>query len=399
MAMFRMSDSPISVFLNKTYHRSDKACFDFANKEASTRVARFHQSLPAYCPTPLVNLPVLANKLGLTSIQVKDESKRFDLNAFKGLGASYAMAHYLAVKVGLPLDEILFDSILNKKALYQDLTFVTATDGNHGRAVAWSAQNFGCNSVVFMPKGSSLARLEAIQSYGAQAEIFSANYDDTVRHASRMAEKNGWILLQDTAWKGYELIPETIMQGYLSLMSECSFDVENWPSHVMVQAGVGSLPAAILASINNSRDYPLPKFIVVEPLGAACLFESMKRAKGKPYKIDGDLPTIMAGLACGEPSTIALDILKRSASTFVKCDDEISKIGMRLMAKPFGSDPEIISGESGAVTLGLLYELLNNEKYKQQCSELALNRQSRVLLFSTEGDTDKQVYLDIVHPS
>ena len=393
-----MSDSSISVFVNKKHRRSDKACFDFASEEAINRVALFHQSLPGYEVTPLVDLSALATKLGLSSIQVKDESKRFGLNAFKGLGASYAMALYLSKVVGLPDDEILFDSILQKKAHYKDLTFVTATDGNHGRAVAWSAQKFGCNAVVFMPEGSSPARLEAIRSYGARAEIFPANYDDTVRHASQMADNNAWVLLQDTAWEGYECIPETIMQGYLSLMNECAFDIETWPTHVFVQAGVGSLPASVLAFINNLRDTPLPKFVVVEPLGAPCLYKSMKENEGKPSKVEGDLTTIMAGLACGEPSTIALDILKSAASMFVKCGDDISRIGMRLMANPLGGDAKIISGESGAVTLGLLHELLSSRHYQQQCEDLALDQHSKVLLFSTEGDTDKQIYADIVHP-
>ncbi|MGB0496348.1 MAG: diaminopropionate ammonia-lyase, partial [Kangiellaceae bacterium] len=379
----------IESFVNHQVNKDRVDSLDFASLNNADNIHHFHQSLPNYVPTPLARLDRLANRLNVKEIRVKDESKRFDLNAFKGLGASYAIACYLSKQIALDFKPLNFKTIKQHHIEYKDIVFVTATDGNHGRAVAWAAQLFGCQSVVYMPRGSSENRLNAIKRFGADASITDYNYDDTVLHANEMASKNGWVLVQDTAWQGYENIPIQIMQGYFTLVSECiNQDKRFWPTHIFLQAGVGSFAAAILAIYYQFNDRPKPKFIIVEPTEAPCLFEAMKQNGGEHFKIAGDMPTLMAGLACGEPSTIALNILREHADVFIKCDDEFTKVGMKLAANPIEGDPNIVSGESGAVGLGILNQILSTANYKDIKNDLELNQDSRVLLFSTEGDTD-----------
>lgn len=375
--------------------RFEPALFAFANEATANHVSEFHHSLPNYTPTPLVRLSQLSSHLGISELLVKDESHRFDLNAFKVLGASYAIAKYLGTKLKLKKDDLTFNHIFARKSQYEQVTFVTATDGNHGRAVAWSANLFGCKAVVYLPKGSSQARLEAINNYGADASITTMNYDDTVVHAAQQAQAEGWILLQDTAWKGYEDVPTHIMQGYSTLITEYLHQAPNiWPTHVFVQAGVGSLAAGILARLCSLSDRPIPKFIVVEPQGAPCLFES--KAHNKLFRVQGDLPTIMAGLACGEPSYLGWPLLKSATRGFLMCSDDIARRGMKVLGNPLTGDQPIISGESGAVTLGALFEILSNTDFLDIKQALNLTSDSKVLLFSTEGDTDPDVYRDIV---
>ncbi len=390
-----MNKQAIECLLNNIPETLDSPAFSFADQQTAKNVFKFHSSLPKYESTPLVKLSSLAGYLGIKEIFVKDESKRFDLNAFKMLGASYAIAKYLGDLLELSEEELTFNKIFENKSKYRHITFVTATDGNHGRAVAWSAKLFGCKAVVYMPKGSSPTRLEAIKKYGAEASITAQNYDDTVNYANQKAQEEGWILIQDTAWQGYEKIPLEIMQGYFTLVTEyLKQEPKIWPTHVLVQAGVGSLPAAILAHLCNLSDKPMPKFIVVEAQGAPCLYESKRM--DKLTRVEGDLPTIMAGLACGKPSLIAWDILKSAASAFIACSDDIARRGMRVLGNPLTGDQCITSGESGSVTLGAVFEILSNQDFGKIKQQLNLNEDSIVLLFSTEGDTDPEVYRDIV---
>ncbi len=392
-----MNELSISCKLNTLHVKYDSSLFNFATNTIGEIVMRFHKSLPDYKPTPTIRLSSLAKMLGVKEILIKDESQRFDLNAFKVLGASYAMAKALAKLLNLENTRLNFNDILKHQNKFKNITFITATDGNHGRAVAWSSRKFGCNAVVYMPKGSSQARLDAIRSYGANASITDKNYDDTVLYANEMAKENNWLLLQDTSWKSYEEIPTHIMQGYFSLVTEFLHSKPNsWPTHVFLQAGVGSLPAAIVAYMCSFTDKPTPTFIIVEPQGAPCLYNSVKLNNGKPYKVHGSLETIMAGLACGEPSRIALKVLNVKANAFIKCSDKIAKRGMRILGNPLRGDNAIISGESGGVTLGLVYELLSNKKFSNIKDDLNLNQDSKVLLFSTEGDTDFDAYRQIV---
>lgn len=392
-----MTISKISCQINHLKHAPTADLFDFATNDIAQAISCFHKSLPGYQPTPAVSLTNLSHRLGVKEILVKDESQRFDLNAFKVLGASYAMARYLADVIHLNAIELNYDAICARKAEYEHITFVTATDGNHGRAVAWVSSAFGCQSVVYLPKGSSVARLEAIRASGATAEITELNYDDTVLHAEKMGRENGWVLLQDTSWEGYEEIPLTIMQGYFSLGSEFVEEHPDvWPTHVFLQAGVGSLAAGVMAYLYAVDERPTPKIIVVEPDEAPCLYESIRKNEGESYKVMGDMPTIMAGLACGEPSYFGLKVIKSITDAFLMCSDDVARRGMKVMGNPLAGDQAIISGESGAVTLGALYELMENDSFAGIRDDLGLDANSSIMLLSTEGDTDAEFYRETV---
>ena len=222
------------------------AALSHTDAQSVQRAMNFHRTIPGYEPTPLVSLPALARELGVAKLWVKDESKRFGLNAFKALGGSWAIARWMGEKLGLEGDELTFPALTEPKAREKlgEVTFVTATDGNHGRGVAWAARELGCRAVVYLPKGSAQERLDNILALGARAEITDLNYDEAVRLATRKSEENSWVLIQDTAWPGYEQIPAWIMEGYTTLAGEI-FDQlteagEEPPTHLFLQAGVGS---------------------------------------------------------------------------------------------------------------------------------------------------------------
>jgi len=377
----------------------DKASTELFSSSIGNSVRKFHQSFPDYEPTPLARLAHLADMLQVANIWIKDESYRFSLNAFKVLGAVHGLAYLVADRLDKNVGELCFD-LLNARSTKERLantTFVTATDGNHGRAVAWGAQQLGCNAVVYLPKGASVARYEAIKGHGAQVSTIEGNYDDAVQLAMEHAQTHGWILVQDTAREGYEEIPVRIMQGYLTILHEAMEQLEGEiPTHVFVQCGVGSLAAATQAYLFELFGDKRPIFTVVEPTRAACYYESMSAHARRPKKIKGDLDTIMAGLACGEPSTLAWEILRDYADVFVACPDYVTVKGMRILGNPLHGDDRVISGESGAVTLGLLTVVLRQASCRHIAEALRLDKTSKVLLLSTEGDTDPHMYRKIV---
>lgn len=363
----------------------------------------FHQSFPQYTKTPLASLNHLADYLGLKGIYVKDESYRFGLNAFKVLGGSFAMARYIAKQLQRDVSELPYQ-VLTSEQLRQDFgqaTFFTATDGNHGRGVAWAANKLGQKAVVYMPKGSTQTRLENIRKENAIATIEEVNYDECVRMAASTAAKtpNG-VVVQDTAWDGYEEIPAWIMQGYGTMALEANEQLKDYdctrPTHIFIQAGVGSLAGAVQGYFANRYPDNPPRVIVVEASEAACLYKGSAAGDGKIRIVDGDMPTIMAGLACGEPNTISWDILKNHVDVFVSAPDWVSRKGMRVCAAPLKEDPQVISGESGAVGIGLLMSIMTMDEYKELRDYLDLNENSQVLCFSTEGDTDPERYKNIV---
>jgi len=391
----------ITYIVNQLSRKRDmvKASTNFFSLSTAHSVRKFHQTFPDYTPTPLVKLTHLADMLGVSHIWIKDESHRFGLNAFKVLGATHGLAYLIAQRLKMNAQELSFDLLHapSVKEKLADTTFVTATDGNHGRAVAWATQQLGCNAVVYLPKGTSRARNEAIKLHGAQTLIIDGTYDDAVQQAVEQAQKQGWILLQDTAREGYEEIPLKIMQGYLTIVHEALDQLEEEiPTHVFVQCGVGSLAAASQAYLFELFGDERPLFAVVEPTRAACFYEPMATHKRKPKKLSGNLNTIMAGLACGEPSTLAWKTLRDYADVFVACPDHIAMRGMRILGNPLQGDDRVISGESGAVTLGLLTTVLTQASCRKIADALQLNESSKVLLLSTEGDTDPSMYRKIV---
>jgi len=362
-------------------------------------INRFHRTLPNFDPTPLAKLDNLARHLGVASIRVKDESFRCGLNAFKILGASYALSTHLAQKLNLPLENLSFADFKSPelKTRLKDFTCITATDGNHGKAVAWAAKQLGCRAVIFMPTGTTPARLKSIKSLGADASIIEGNYDDAVRMAAEQARLNQWLLIQDTAWTGNEEIPMQVMQGYLTMFDEAIEQLGgSIPTHVFVQCGVGSLAGSLQGYLVEKFGDQRPQLSVVEPTKAACHYESMKAMDGQPHTVAGDLNTIMAGLACGNPSKISWEILRDFTDVFVACPDGVTITGMRVLGNPLTGDDRVISGESGAVTLGLLINLLKRPELEPLKKDLDINSDSRILLFSTEGDTDPEMYRKIV---
>ncbi|WP_295587432.1 diaminopropionate ammonia-lyase [uncultured Oscillibacter sp.] len=371
--------------------------------ENVAKARAFHRSFPQYSVTPLAKLDGMAATLGLGGVYVKDESYRFGLNAFKVLGGSFAMGRYIAQQMGRDVGEMTYD-YLTSPAFRQEFgqaTFFTATDGNHGRGVAWAANKLGQKAVVHMPKGSSQSRFDNIAKEGAKVTIEEVNYDDCVRiAAAEAAQTEHGVVVQDTAWEGYEEIPAWIMQGYGTMANEAADQLRqvsvNRPTHVFVQAGVGSLAGAVVGYFVNRFPECPPKFVVMEARAADCLYQGAVAGDGDPRNVGGDLQTIMAGLACGEPNIISWDILRNHVSAFVSCPDWVSARGMRMLGAPVKGDPRVISGESGAVGMGLLSSIMQDEEYKELREYLELDRSSQVLMFSTEGDTDPDKYKEIV---
>lgn len=390
----------IKVLTNqrKPYHH-----LTLFSEETCKAVRRFHNSMADYAPTPLVILDNLAAKLGIAKVFVKDESHRFGLNAFKALGASYGMARLLADKLGRALETIT-DEYLTSPEVKEKISktvFVSATDGNHGRAVAWCATRLGCKSVIYLPHGAAPFRVEAIHKEGAKAHVTNLNYDDAVRLATQKANENSWTLMQDTAMPDYEEIPAWIMQGYTTMVAEALEQIKQMgaprPTHVILQAGVGSMSGAVLGFLVEKFKGSHPQTVIIEPENAACMYKSIQAGDGKPHRVAGDLETIMAGLACGEPNPMGWNILRDYADVFVSCPDYVTAEGMRQLANPLGADRKIVSGESGAVGIGLLESLVGNPVLADHQKIIGLDKNSVVLVFSTEGDTDPDGYQKIVY--
>ena len=287
------------------------------------------------------------------------------------------------------------------KKEFGQATFFTATDGNHGRGVAWAANRLGQKAVVHMPKGTTQTRLQNIAKEGAQVDIQELNYDDCVRLAAKEADETPrGVIVQDTAWDGYEEIPAWIMQGYGTMAMEAGEQLKaqgcERPTHIFVQAGVGSLAGAVVGYFSNLYADNLPTFVVVEAEAAACLYKGAAAGDGDIRIVDGDMQTIMAGLACGEPNTISWDILKNHVKVFIAAPDWVAANGMRMLAAPVKGDAPITSGESGAAPFGALAAMMTMDEYKDLRNDIGLDENSKVLLFSTEGDTDPDRYKNIV---
>lgn len=345
----------------------------------NSNALEFHSSLEGYAPTPLHDLPGMAKELGIAKLWLKDESARFHLNAFKGLGASYAI--YRLLQENPKID-----------------TFCTATDGNHGRSVAWSARLFGKKARIFVPKDTTRSRIEAIEAEGAIVEKLETHYDATCNHAAEVSQKYGWQLVQDTAWEGYEEIPALIKAGYLTHFKELEEGLHTLPKAkpdvVFLQAGVGSWPAAAAWYYYDRYGKDRPKLVLVEPVQSSGLLESMRQ--GKRAMPTGNLTTMMAGLNCGIPSLTAWEILKETIDVAIAIEDEVAAQAIKALYFPFGNDPKIISGESGVGGLAGLFALMQDEAFSEARKALDLGRNSSVLVYSTEGATDPDNFQKIV---
>ena len=383
----------------KAYGEVSTAVFGL---EQAQRVRHFHQSFPEYSVTPLVKLEVLAEELGVQSIYVKDESYRFGLNAFKVLGGSYAIAREIGRLLGLKEEELTLGRLLapDVKERLGTLTFVTATDGNHGRGVVWTAQRLGHRAVVFMPKGTAAERLENIRRLGTEASITNVNYDDTVRLARAYAAEHKGIVVQDTSWEGYDEVPLHIMQGYTTMGSEIVEQLEAYgnikPTHVFLQAGVGAMAGAMAGFIADYYKERRPLITIVEPNQADCIYRTALANDGQLHAVGGALDSIMAGLCCGEPCSLGWRQLAAYADNFVAMPDRAAALGMRVLGSPMGTDAAVVAGESGAAGFGLAMAALWEQDLAELKRSLQLDAKSVILCISTEGATDVANYRRIM---
>ncbi len=364
-----------------------------AGKEALSTISAWRD----YAETPLASLDALAKATGVSRIFYKQEAGRFGLGSFKALGGAYAVYRLLSAliekEIGTkPAPQDILDG--RYASIVSEVTVTCATDGNHGRSVAWGARMFGCKAVIFIHATVSEAREQAIASYGAKVIRTAGNYDDSVREAARMAAENGWHVVSDTSYPGYTEVPRNVMQGYSVMADEAERQLGDLrPTHIFIQGGVGGLAAAVTAHFWEVLGVDAPVVTVVEPETAACLLESA--VAGKPTAVGGDLETIMAGLACGEPSIIAWPILEGGASAFMAIPDGAVADTMRLLASG-EAGARLVGGESGVA--GLAGYLVASAKPEWR-EELGLNENSVVLFFGSEGDTDPELYQSIVGKS
>ncbi len=380
----------------------EKYPLDFLGLEEAKKAKRFHESFDAYKKTPLRELKGLAEALGVETVLLKDESYRFGLNAFKVLGGSYAIGRYIADMLHEDIDNLPYERLISEDVRKRlgDLTFITATDGNHGRGIAWTAKRLGQKSIVYMPKGSSEERLRNIRREGAEASITDLNYDEAVRLANREAEEKGYIMVQDTAWEGYEDIPVWIMQGYTTIACEIYEQMQERkmekPTHIFLQAGVGSFAGAIGGFFASVYGAERPVVTIVEPEKADCLYQTASHNDGRLYFAAEKMDSVMAGLNCGEPNYIGWRVLHDYADHFAAFPDFVTAKGMRILGNPTGGDEKVTAGESGAAGLGFAAEVLEKESLRDLRDAIGLDKSSRILCISTEGDTDKKSYRDIV---
>jgi len=370
------------------------------NAEGLAQARSVISAWPGYAPTPLIALDGLARSLNIASLHYKDEGHRFGLKSFKPLGGAYAVARMLLdslpAKTGRA--EISIDDLLagTYKTQCAEFTVTAATDGNHGRSVAWGARMFGCCCVIFINEAVSVGREQVIASFGADVRRNPGNFDDAVRAAQETADAEGWVVIPDTSDGIVIDAPRNVTQGYAVMAAEAIEQIsdEEPPTHIFLQAGVGGMAAATCGQFWQKFGTLKPKTILVEPYSSACWFESLKA--GQPVALAGDLDSLMGGLCCGEVSRLAWKILKPGADAVMKVSDEAAAQTMCLLAEsPYG-DAALVAGESGVAGLAGLLAVAGDEQARQL---LGLDENARIMVFGTEGATDPVTYAEIVGKS
>lgn len=391
---------PHTLVTNKAFDQAapyTDALRHIVGLQAFEKAKRSITHWPGYAPTPLHTLDGLAKATGVARIFYKDEAPRFGLNSFKGLGGAYAVYRVLEEKIiaATGAKEIMPADIISGtyKDIVSTVTVTTATDGNHGRAVAWGARLFGCPCFIYIHTHVSEGRAREIEKYGATVIRIEGNYDDSVRQAQADARTHNRIVISDTSYEGYMDIPRHVMQGYAVMVDEALSQIpaHEKPTHVFLQGGVGAMAAGVIGHFWELWGAEHPRFIIVEPDKADCLLQSAKA--GKPVVVHGALDTIMAGLACGEVSLLAWQILQPSCSHFMSITDDAAMDTMRLLAKGTGGDVPVVGGESA---VGGLAGFLTAQDRASLREELGLTSDSRILIFGTEGDSDPELYTKIV---
>jgi diaminopropionate ammonia-lyase len=362
--------------------------------QGRARAQQFLSACPAHRPTPLVAWNHWAQQAGIGQLHIKDEGQRLGLKSFKALGGAYAVMSLVLAMAEQKLDRALAPQDLQLdavKAVARKLTVTCATDGNHGRSVAAGARLAGCRSVIFVHRGVSQARADAIAALGAEVRREGDTYDDAVQHATSLASRQSWLVVSDTSWAGYEDIPLTVMQGYTVMAGEAFDALPTPPTHVFLQAGVGGMAAAVVAHAVDVYRAHAPLFIIVEPSRAACLMASA--TLGKPSTVAHGEPTVMGMLECFEPSPVAWEILAPRVAAYVTLEEDDAVLAMRQLASPLAGDAPIVAGESGGTGLAALMACLRDASARQA---LGLNASSRVLLFNSEGATDADTFQALV---
>ena len=367
------------------------------NRQSFAEAMADISSWPGYAATPLHSLQGLARKIGVASLHYKDDGFRFGLDSFKALGGAYAVERLLMdfIRKSDPQLNPTIEGLTNGQ--YSDITntvtVACATDGNHGRSVAWGAQTFGCHCKIYIHSGVSEGRKKAMEAYGADVLRLDGDYDHTVREIAADAAEHGWFVVSDTSYEGYLDVPRDVMQGYTVMVDEIlnQYPDGSLPSHIFVQGGVGGLAAAVCGHLWETLADERPRFIVVEPDRADCLYQSA--LAGAPRPATGDLETVMAGLACGEVSLIAWGILATGADDFIILGDDVVGPVMRLLAGGEDGDPAVVAGESAVAGLAAL---LAAGEDPALADALGINQGSRVLIIGSEGASDAEVYKNIV---
>jgi diaminopropionate ammonia-lyase len=371
--------------LNCSYHLNLKEKPGFLLDRKFNRVFKnedplaYHSELRHYESTPLILLPRLAKSMGIKELYIKDESRRFRQNTFKTLGASFAIHKYLDANPGKHI-------------------FCTATDGNHGRSVAWAAKMNKQKAVIFVPADTAISRIKNIKKQRGKVIVVDGDYDAAVVRARDEAEGNGYVLMQDMSWEGYTEIPTFITTGYKTMMMELEELIhaprEPLIDFVFLQCGVGTWASSVVAYYRNRYPKNMPMIVAVEPLNSDSLLESIRQERVSKTK--GSQQTLMSGLNCGTPSPLAWKILKDGVDLFLAIPDDYAIKAMQNLYFPFRSDTQIFAGETGAAGLGGLTALVYEESLEEVKKKIGLNRQSRVLIFNTEGVTDPDNFEELI---
>ena len=372
----------------------DPADAETLSLEGAAEAERYLARRDKHAETPLHALPALAAELGVGAVRIKDEGFRLGLGSFKALGGAYAVTRLVLEEAARQRGRVFGIADLQApevRAVANRMTFACATDGNHGRSVAQGAALVGATSVIFVHAGVSDARVAAIARFGAQMIRVAGTYDDSVTEAARVSVEQGWTVVSDTSWPGYERIPGLVMQGYTALVREALRQIGDPPTHVFVQAGVGGVAAAVAGHLAIVFGDRRPTFVVVDPARAACIYETAKA--GRPVKIAHGAPTVMAMLECYDPSPLAWRVLSRVADAFMKVDDADAIAVMNRLARPTGGDPPIVAGESGGVGLAGAIRAATDPGMR---AKLGLTASSRLFVINTEGATDPARYAELV---
>ncbi|MCX5773200.1 MAG: diaminopropionate ammonia-lyase [Fusobacteria bacterium] len=390
-------------WLKNSMKNEVSSALEYFTIEEAEKALKFHKSIYRYSVTPLHSLASLSEHFNVKNIYLKDESIRFEEESFKSLGRTYAMGKILSERIGKDISDVSFGYfyIPEVKAITQEITFATATDGGFGVPVSWAAKEIGHKAMVYATSNVSRYQIEMIQKEGAEVKVFDKPYSEVIVELLKDAQKNAWEVVQDTTWKTGKNIPVWIMQGYMTLMLEVkeTFEKigESAPTHIFVQAGLGSLAASVIGLIKNSLPKNMPKIILVENENDSSIYYSAQKADGTPHsEFEGteSLELKALGLSHGAINEVAWDVIKSHADYFFRCSKEVHARGMRILASV--KESPITSGASGGLTMGLLSLLLENDKYCDIKSELELGLESRILLINTEGLSDPKYFREVV---